>query len=268
MLHRTRTLVTVLALSVTPMVAHARRRPPPPAPSAQAFFDQEKYTYCDAKMLSGYWKQSMSDTKARVGMKLQAGGASVKYLDEELGRARGRARKDVNARCTWMDIGLAFDDVEKLAAYWKTNPGDAKTLIETKVLAGQEHYVVDLARKAKPVAEDPESTFLKQDRFSYCDAKLIASMWKKSIDDGKAWIGQKLQNKAPDLVEQQLVKARADLKRHPENRCQFWETGFSYEDAVRLAKAWKVGVDVAKATVEDKVNGGMANLVRAQLRHK
>jgi hypothetical protein len=264
MIHRARTLVTVLALTAAPMVAHARRRPPPTP--ADAFFNQDKYTYCDAKMLSGLWKQSMGDAKTRIGMKIQAGGPSVKFLDEELDHARGHAKKDSAARCSYMDIGLSYDDVAKLARLWKTSEPDAKALIETKVLAGEEHMVRDMAKHAKPIPEDGISTFLKQDRFTYCDAKLIAGLWKMGIEEGKAWIGEKLQAKAPNLVEAQLVKARADAKRHPENRCEFGETEFGYDDAVKLAKLWKVDVTRAKTMVEQKVNDGHSAMVRQQLK--
>src|SRR5262245_15459843 len=109
MIHRVRSLVTVLALSI-PGVAAADKPAPDPT---ETFLKQSRYTYCDVKVLSALWQQSISDAKARVGVKLQA--RAEKYLDSEL----ANARKNAAARCTFAEAGFTFDDAQRLAKLWK-----------------------------------------------------------------------------------------------------------------------------------------------------
>ncbi len=261
-------MVLVLALAATPALADK---------ADDAFYNQSKYTFCDAKMLSGQWRQSMADTKARIGQKILAGRDALKYLDGELGHARDHARKDAASRCTITDINLSYDDIAAVAAAWNDTPADVKTLIENKVMSGMEAQAVQLVRK---VAEQQRNThaadesrgieaFLAQDRYQYCDAKLIGALWKKDPGDGKAWIGDMVLAKTPQLIERKLVLARADVAKHAENRCTFDEVGFEYDDAVRLAKAWKVDVDKSKAMIATQVmNGHRADVVAALQRAK
>ena len=216
----------------------------------------------------------MGDAKTRIGMKLQAGGASVKYLEQELGRAHEATRATTAAaRCSYTDIGL---DVrgrrEARADLWKIGSRAAKVTIENKILArSTSTWSSKMARKAPDLPnrggeEDPIVPFLNQDHFTYCDAKLIAGMWKKSVEEGKAYIGTKLQAHALGCRSKQLVGKGAPTREAiRSNRCTLADTEFGYDDAVKLAKLWKTDVPHAKAMIERKINEGHTALVRQQL---
>jgi len=108
--------------------------------------------------------------------------------------------------------------------------------------------------------------FLKQSRYTYCDAKLIAAHWKQSIERSKAFIGGKIALKNTVAIDNTLVGARAAQKGNPAARCSFAEAGFSYDDAQKLAKLWNIGVPQAKVRAEDKILAGGEARVRKLLK--
>ena len=270
MLHRARSLVTVLALAA-PGMAFADK-------GADAFYHQTKYTYCDAKMLAGLWKQSMADTKARIGRKIDAGGASLKYLDGEIGHAKDHARKDHASRCDFNDIGLTFDDIQRVATVWKQSPGEIKSLVESKILdvgeASARELINNVAgqttreerREGHHDDNDREiKAYTNQDRYQYCDARLIGDLWTQTVVEGKVYIGAKLLAKETQLLETKLAAARANAVKHNAG-CTFGETGFEYADADKLAKMWKVDVSRSKAMIAQKVTDGHRADVAAALK--
>jgi hypothetical protein len=270
MLHRARSLVTVLALAAAgPAYAESPQ---------DAFFHQAKYTYCDAKELAGLWKQSMADTKTRIGRKIQAGATALKYLDGELERARERAHKDAAARCSYVEIGLTYDDIDKVAKAWSTTPADVKSLVEDKILSVGEADTRELIRNAakqQPAhgahadAGDREiQAYVSQDRYQYCDAKLIGALWRQSATEGKIWIGAKLVAKAPELIEKKLVAARSYAAKHADARCDFGDSGFGYDDAEKLAKVWNIDIERSKATIAQKVTDGRRADIVALLKRR
>jgi len=254
MIHRVRCLVTVLALSI-PSVASADRAAPPPDPT-ETFLQQSKYTYCDAKLLSTLWKQSMSDAKARVGTKLQAGKPGEKFLDTEL----ANARKNTAARCSYDEAGFTFDDVQKLARLWKKTVSEAKALVAAKVTAGNAQ-AVRAQLKQSAGNEDPTSTFLKQDRYTYCDVKLLSARWKASQSAAKARIGLKIQTGNSAYLDTELAAARKGTRL----KCTYVEAGFSFDDVEKLAKLWGTTTAAAKAKVEQKVMVAGSQSIREQL---
>ena len=237
MIHRARSLVTVLALSLPPGVAVADR----PADPTSVYLQQDRYTYCDVKVLAALWKQSIDDAKARVGAKLQA--RAEKYLDGQL----VLAHKDKSARCTFAEAGFTYDDAQRLAKLWKKTAAAAKTLAEDKIAAGGEKTLRTLLKKT--ANEDPTTTFLKQDRYTYCDVKLLSARWKASLGDAKARIGAKLQAGASAFLDTELAAARRGTR----VRCTYADAGFSFDDIEKLAKAWGTTPDRVKAKVEQKV---------------
>ena len=178
-----------------------------------AFLNQDKYSYCDAKVLSGMWKSSVEDAKARIGAKLQAN--ATKYLDNEL----AKARKAPKTKCTYVDAGLAFDDIEKLAKLWKMSVGKAKAQAGQKAtMYGT--AVLKQALGASQANDDAFMTFVDQDKYTYCDAAMIASMWKQSVMEGKTLIGLKIQTKNTAALDKILADARAAAKKKPVDGCK------------------------------------------------
>lgn len=252
MLHRVRALVTVLALGL-PAAGHAD--------PVSTFLRQDRYTYCDVKMLSALWKQSIGDAKATVGLKIE--NRAEAYLQAELRSARANAQQRPAARCSFHDAGFTYDDATRLARVWGNTAGEAKALVEQKILGGAERYVRSLLAKQAPAPQppDPVSTFLAQDAYTYCDVKLLSALWKTSASDAKATIGLKLQHNAASYLDRELASAR----RRTRVSCHYSEVGFSYDDMERLGKLWKVSTSQAKATANRKIRGGGTSFLREQL---
>lgn len=113
-------------------------------------FVASKYTYCDAKILSALWKESIEEAKASIGDKLAAGQAAA--VESELGEAREAALKDASRRCSFDETGFTFEDAEKLAKLWNLSIEESKTMVEEKVLAGAE----DVIRETLGEAAEPD----------------------------------------------------------------------------------------------------------------
>src|SRR4051812_43362270 len=90
------------------------------------FFDS-KYTYCDAKMLSGLWNSSLEDSKARIGRKI--GWKNLDVINDMLKEARGVAEKNPNNRCSFHEAGFTYQDAEKLSKVWHKSIGESKTMV-------------------------------------------------------------------------------------------------------------------------------------------
>jgi hypothetical protein len=254
MLHRARSLVAVLALSIPTLAAAQPKKAPDPV---STYLQQEKYTYCDVKILSALWKQSVSDAKATVGLKLQNKGE--KQLDTALVTARANARKNASLRCTFAEAGFSFDDAKTLAKMWKKTESAAKVMAEEKILAGGEPSLRELLKKpGTGSVDDPTSVYLKQDKYTYCDVKLLSQLWKVSIDDAKAAVGAKLQSKSETLLNSDLLKAR----KAPKKQCTWSEAGLTYADVEAVAKAWKISVAQAKVKLNKKVTANGTDFIK------
>jgi hypothetical protein len=244
----------------------------------QAFnaFAASGYSYCDAVVLASRWNQQPLDVKVTIGRKIDSGGAAV--VKSELAAARAAAMKDPSKGCRFWDAGFQYSDAEKLAKIWKTSVDSAKTMVEQKLLTdggeGRLHALLAQAPVAtKPAPAKPPQPSQNQDMtaffassYTYCDAKVLSSHWASSVDDAKALIGRKIGWGNADIVKSELQSARAEAQKDPKRACTFWDAGFQYSDAEKLAKIWKTSVDAAKATVQQKIlTDGGENRVRALL---
>jgi hypothetical protein len=90
---------------------------------------------------------------------------------------------------------------------------------------------VSLSSRAEAAA-DPVETFLTS-KYTYCDAKLVAGVWKISIGEAKATIGQKIQNGIESNIPLILRDAR-----NAGIACEWADTPHNYNDAEKLAKLW------------------------------
>lgn len=117
-------------------------------PTEKRKFLKSKYTYCDAKVLSFLWRQSIDESKSRIGRKI--GWGDQKILNDMLNRARVNAQKVPKARCKFHEAGYTYEDAEKLSRIWRRSVGDSKSLVEQKILGGGEYVVRKLlARPGK-----------------------------------------------------------------------------------------------------------------------
>jgi len=74
-----------------------------------------------------------------------------------------------------------------------------------------------------------------------------------SQTEDKAYIGDKIQWGTTDLLTGYLKEARQKGRTDRLMRCQFYQTGFGYEDAQALANLWGMTVSDAKVMIEDKI---------------
>src|SRR6185369_8398270 len=81
----------------------------------------------------GLWKQSIAEAKSLAGAKLRASDTAT--VDRALVDARKNATRNPKLRCNYVEAGFTFEDAEKLAKVWNKTAGQAKALIETKLLA-------------------------------------------------------------------------------------------------------------------------------------
>ena len=87
----------------------------------QAYFNSE-YQYCDAIKIASVWGTDGYRGKLILGDKVLSGLTNLADADIA---STGR-----NVPCRWRDLGLTYQDAEKLAAYWGRTVGDAKAKAE------------------------------------------------------------------------------------------------------------------------------------------
>lgn len=231
-------------------------------PAAQATATMS-FTYCDYKVLAARWKKSTSAAKARVATKLRA--QSEAYLKTELEAGRQASTKN-RVRCSYKETGLTFNDVQKLAKLWSTTTADVKGQIERKAPEyGVEFFREALALPGTESASDMNA-FLRQSKYTYCDAKIIAGLWKESLLQAKTFIGLKLNSNNTAAIDSALVEARAFATKNPAARCTFSEAGFTAYDAQVLAGRWNKTDAQVRATVEQKILAGKEAYVRSLLK--
>jgi hypothetical protein len=110
-------------------------------------YAHSKYTYCDAKILSSFWQQSVEESKARIGRKIGWGGENITILNQMLTDARTQAKQHRERRCQFLEAGFVYEDAKKLAGLWKMSVDQAKANVENKILDGNEAQVRKLLKK-------------------------------------------------------------------------------------------------------------------------
>jgi hypothetical protein len=119
--------------------------------------------------------------------------------------------------------------------------------------------LVSLAEPAQ--AESYRDTYARSG-YVYCDAKLIADLWGISVDAAKIQIGQKIRNGIGGNIPGVLRLSRQDG-----NECSWEDTGYSYEDAEKLAQLWATDTPYdAKLKVAQYMTNGQRNVVERALR--
>ncbi|MFI7542077.1 hypothetical protein [Actinoplanes sp. NPDC049599] len=152
--------------------------------------------------------------------------------------------------------GYDFDDAIKLAALWrsKEDPGAIKAEAGRRLLAGETLPI-------KPTPNDPgtggeQISPTEQKRldayfaagFNYDDAVKLAKIWKLAdpyaakVEGGKRLLADKKLPVKPSAVAEAKETARVN---------KFFSAGYDYDDAVKLAKLWKLADPYAA-----KVEGG------------
>ncbi len=99
-------------------------------------------------------------------------------------------------------------------------------------------------------------------KYTYCDATLLSKLWKTSVYEAKVSIGDKIANGIQRNIGHLLAQSRA-----AGNACSWADTGYSYQDAEKLAKIWGLAQPYeAKNKVAAYLTNGQRNVVDRALR--
>ncbi|MEL6342256.1 MAG: hypothetical protein AAFV53_03935 [Myxococcota bacterium] len=273
-------LITLIALIgfVAPAVSHAGDGPDHAAHAQDPLqvYANSRYDYCDAKMLSIVWKNSVYEAKVTIGQKIINGLTGLADQDIATGRQQALNAFESNPqmRCNYMELGYSYEDAAKLANVWGL-PGawEAKQVIERKYLFGDNDYTRRLLSQANNSSNTPTQAQLFQAyaaSYDYCDAKMIALVWKSSINDAKLTLGRKVMGGMQGLAAQDIANGRqqalAAFETNRGVRCHYHEAGYDYNDAELLATYWGLpNTWEAKMTIERKLLFGNKDLIKQAL---
>lgn len=101
--------------------------------------------------------------------------------------------------------------------------------------------------------------------YHYCDAKVLGALWRTDPYGAKKRVGRKLLAGNYRGVQKDLARARLQATRRPGLACDYHEAGYSYRDAEKLARYWRVPVGEAKTMIARKVLAGHDRLLRKTL---
>ena len=154
----------------------------------------------------------------------------------------------------YFDAGYDYEDAVALAKLWKSRDdiGEVKAEAGRRLLAGERLPI--RATPDDPTPADPEINPTEQRRldayfaagYNYDDAGRLAKLWKLAdpfaakIEGGKRLLADKKLPVAPSAPEVAKEQARVDA---------FFNAGYDYDDAVKLAALWKTA-DPYSAKVE------------------
>lgn len=101
--------------------------------------------------------------------------------------------------------------------------------------------------------------------YDYCDAKLLGAYWGQSIDEAKARIGRKIGWHDEDILNGMLKDALTRAQTNNAPKCEYYEAGYTYEDAEALSALWGVDIIEAKLTMQRKIMWGGEEVLKSQL---
>lgn len=109
-------------------------------------FLNSKYTYCDARVLAGFWGQGELETKARIGRKIGWGDFDV--LTAELKKARKIAERAPTDYCPHYENGYTYEDAEVLSLLWGERIMKTKVRMARKLVWGDKSVLDDMLKDA------------------------------------------------------------------------------------------------------------------------
>ncbi|MFO0744831.1 MAG: hypothetical protein U1F43_04035 [Myxococcota bacterium] len=120
----------------------------------QRFFASD-YTYCDATILSRFWRQDLRETKARIGRKI--GWKDFDVLDGMLGEARKAVEHDDPARlCPYQESGYTYSDITALSDLWGQGVTATKARVSRKLVWGDKKVLDGFLREAQRKSGHPK----------------------------------------------------------------------------------------------------------------
>jgi len=156
--------------------------------------------------------------------------------------------------------GYGYDDAVKLAQLWNSTDkiGDVKAAAGLRLLAGE----------TLPIKPDPKNIEAAKNQkyidtffdahYTYDDAAQLAKIWKiKDAGQAKVVGGKKLAAGEKLPIKAGSAKPDPSVAKEEAQRDAYFAAGYDYDDAVRLAKMWKLAdVGEAKAAAGKKLLAG------------
>lgn len=143
----------------------------------------------------------------------------------------------------FFDAGYTYDDAVALARIWHepSGPGaidNVKAEAGGKLLAGESLPVEPSGTPA--TAEEKAMEAFWHAGYDYQDAQRLATMWHETdLSKVKAEAGRKLENGQPLPIQPSGGSTAAPADRNESAAAMaFWDAGYTYDDAVQLAKTW------------------------------
>ena len=224
-----------------------------------AYF-KEPISSCEIRNLSSYWKTDLTETKLSIGK----AAAKQKELLSTIQKANKKARTEGIKDCDFWDLDFTYSDAEIMGTAWGVDTYEAK--MKLAAISAQKSFKeaqkILLANK-KPVSkkQSPEDAFFAS-HYDWCHAKMLAKAYSMNDTyEAKIWMGNLIRSGDNGLLETKMSYARKQALTNLPNRCDFFETRFSYKDAEKLASMWSISTSEAKVALQDKyLSGGVLSM--------
>lgn len=246
----------VLSTSLFAGVAHA-------SPDEIARYSASEYTYCDAKVLAGYWGQSVWDAKARIGRKIGWGDQDV--LSQMRRDAGSQAFSDPAKQCQFYETEFVYADAQALAQAWGKTISQAKASLAKKasVVGEAEVRRSVLAEVGRPGSNDTRG--VQASNLDPCHTKMLRHLWGEGAATVNATVQRKIANGNGAYIQAEIEQARKLARASERVACSFFETPYTYADAELLAARWRTDVSQAKAHIELKYKNGLEDWLASEL---
>jgi hypothetical protein len=228
--------------------------PAPSTPSSEAELQKQYdaffaagYDYDDAVRLGIIWRtrDEVGTIKAEAGRRLLAGETLPIKPSPDDPAGPGITPKQQKQLDAFFAAGYSYDDAVKLAKLWKlADPFSAK-------VEGGKRLLADKKLPVKPTGGDESKEQSRVNKFfaagyDYDDAVKLAKLWKLAdpfsakVEGGKRLLADKKLPVKPTGGDESKEQSRVN---------KFFAAGYDYDDAVKLAKLWKLA-DPYSAKVE------------------
>lgn len=119
--------------------------------------------------------------------------------------------------------------------------------------------------EAQPEMTDAQALdrYHGQKLYGYCDARVLAGFWGLEVDEAKVRMGRSFDDQ--DQLDEDLLDQARERYMAEGLRCDFYASGYTYDDAQALAALYEMDIMEAKALMDDKLTRGDAEILNSVL---
>ena len=143
----------------------------------------------------------------------------------------------------YFSAGYGYDDAVKLAKLWNSTDqiGNVKAAAGLRLLAGETLPIKPDPKNLEEAKNEKYLDVFFEKKYTYDDAAALAKIWKLA-DAGAAKVaaGKKLAAGETLPIKPGSAKPDPSIARDQARRDAYFNAGYDYNDAVRLAKLWKL----------------------------